>query len=1407
MTNIRRVLIVLVLSSICSFGMSQRGPGGVSEELSGQSTCRAWLDASTMTNLADGDPVILWPDVSLSLNSDDATPEPNGLPPVFRDDPANTINGYPVVTFEENQFLLINPTTDLNLGGTTTEKTVFMAFRTSTDVVSKQIVYEEGGCYRGFNVYIDSDSLIIGGYDLNQGGIQNDGTTDFDNTPQWGYTYVSRKIDPNSTYILTIQFNAPQAGAIYRNDPDYYIKGWLNGQVFDEIRYDNANLTNTNGSNTGINGIGTLSPHPDPIGLGAVNSAFVGKDGLNCNVTGTESFQGRLAELCYYNESLKASKRIIIENYLGAKYFANIIQNDKYDHQAAYGKEVIGIGQQPFNPSADPALYHDRSQGRNPFEIGSTLPSSAYSAADRFFLTGHNGQNLLYTSAGVPANSAYIRRLQRIWRIDERNSFPSVTLKVNENDLPPKPAGFSKLVLLIDEASPNFPNFTLSDTKVLEISKVGIVDYEIAYDFQDNSFFTLAWLKPTVQFAVNESFGIETNPLPDSTLFTVDLSLNFLPDNNPSNIFAVDYVFVDGSASSSLDYGYDYSDQSLGIQFPIGQSQTSISVYVKNDLVAEDPSTENFLLILENGPNTTSGIEIGARDTLTFSIYDDDPEPRASFSSTTSIGSEGDPGILLSVVRTGDDSGTSIVQIRRKPAPDSGTATYGEDYTCQNSENWIGSSALRRTELIFGPGENIKTVLVTFLDDIVNETDETLLFIIEPISGISVDSGDILEHTVTLVDEDPEPTAAFLADNQTGYESVGDPAIFIELDRPSTRDVTVYYSITGGTASGNTVDYTAASSGPVLIQADDTLAFISPLSISNSDNSPEPDETIIFQLDSAENAAIGVIDEHTYTILDTSPFQWKGASGVGKDSDNIIWMDANRMSMAGDQSSLPNFSPRDIEIARESDSSSEAQLLEALINGRNAIDFRGGNTSEADCYLIEDNSFTNLAGFVEKKSYFFVIKPDFVPSVTVSPNATPDHTNCSLIYEQGGSGRGISIYLYNGYLWMQAWNFTDNGPQSPWGFDENAASNSEIVASTTWARSSQNLVSGEAYVVSCHYDNFSDQPIQVFVNGEEGIISPSIISDPQNSVGRLYTHGADIGLGAVNNQARFHFSVSSGGDDRNAGYDGLMAEFIKFHEPQMSPARRTILENYLSAKYNIPLAGTDTEQIFDLSFASGPNLFNQEVAGVGRTSIDDYHGDSQGTAILRVQNPTFSSASSFGYLVWGHNGEELTNTWPFSYWNADLPDFIEERSGQVWKIFESPGDPISTTDILINFSASDNAQNFSNDASLLKLLVHDNSIPQDFSNASVYGVSEIRNGFVAFFNDIPVTNGMYIALANTSPFSMSPLPLELLYFDAELKGTYVDLDWETATEINNDYFVVERASEDLDWRPILTVTG
>ncbi|MGB6036117.1 MAG: hypothetical protein WBG42_07600, partial [Cryomorphaceae bacterium] len=86
-----------------------------------------------------------------------------------------------------------------------------------------------------------------------------------------------------------------------------------------------------------------------------------------------------------------------------------------------------------------------------------------------------------------------------------------------------------------------------------------------------------------------------------------------------------------------------------------------------------------------------------------------------------------------------------------------------------------------------------------------------------------------------------------------------------------------------------------------------------------------------------------------------------------------------------------------------------------------------------------------------------------------------------------------------------------------------------------------------------------------------------------------------------------------------------------------------------------------------------------------------------------------------------------------------------------------------------------------------------------------YNAAALMSGNVVKFTNVDLPNGSFMALGNSN--AATPLPIELISFDAELRGTYVDLDWETATEINNDYFVVERAGENLDWKPILTVTG
>jgi hypothetical protein len=51
------------------------------------------------------------------------------------------------------------------------------------------------------------------------------------------------------------------------------------------------------------------------------------------------------------------------------------------------------------------------------------------------------------------------------------------------------------------------------------------------------------------------------------------------------------------------------------------------------------------------------------------------------------------------------------------------------------------------------------------------------------------------------------------------------------------------------------------------------------------------------------------------------------------------------------------------------------------------------------------------------------------------------------------------------------------------------------------------------------------------------------------------------------------------------------------------------------------------------------------------------------------------------------------------------------------------------------------------------------------------------------------------------------LPIKLLYFRANYNGTTVDLNWSTTTEINNDYFTIERSADAINFEPILAKDG
>ncbi len=55
--------------------------------------------------------------------------------------------------------------------------------------------------------------------------------------------------------------------------------------------------------------------------------------------------------------------------------------------------------------------------------------------------------------------------------------------------------------------------------------------------------------------------------------------------------------------------------------------------------------------------------------------------------------------------------------------------------------------------------------------------------------------------------------------------------------------------------------------------------------------------------------------------------------------------------------------------------------------------------------------------------------------------------------------------------------------------------------------------------------------------------------------------------------------------------------------------------------------------------------------------------------------------------------------------------------------------------------------------------------------------------------------------------SNGALPVELLYFDAKIVEEDVVLSWSTVSEVDNDYFTVERSADGLNWKAISQVKG
>ncbi|HUP91651.1 MAG TPA: Calx-beta domain-containing protein [Solimonas sp.] len=168
-----------------------------------------------------------------------------------------------------------------------------------------------------------------------------------------------------------------------------------------------------------------------------------------------------------------------------------------------------------------------------------------------------------------------------------------------------------------------------------------------------------------------------------------------------------------------------------------------------------------------------------------------------------------------------------------------------------------------RTLHVFA-GETSATFQVGIADDADTEPSETLIITLVPPGGVEL--GEPSTFTMTIVDDDNQPTVRFTSAAQSAAEASGTATATVQLSFASTGAVTVPYTLSG---TSNTGDRTVTPPSPLTIPAGSTSATIS-IAL-NDDNLGEPDETLVITLGAPTGATLGIPAQHTLTIVDDDP--------------------------------------------------------------------------------------------------------------------------------------------------------------------------------------------------------------------------------------------------------------------------------------------------------------------------------------------------------------------------------------------------------------------------------------------------------------------------------------------------------------------------------------------------------
>jgi Flp pilus assembly protein TadG len=296
-------------------------------------------------------------------------------------------------------------------------------------------------------------------------------------------------------------------------------------------------------------------------------------------------------------------------------------------------------------------------------------------------------------------------------------------------------------------------------------------------------------------------------------------------------------VSVSYSISGSAAQGDDYTISPGTVVFGPGETLKGITITLLPDEIDEDDET--IVLTLGSPTNAVKGTP----DVHTVTLTDDDLPPTVFFSTESQT-----------ILESQDFE--AVLQLSA-PSSRPVTVSYSIGGTAQGAGvDYLVSSG----PAVIPPGDTTFPILVDVIDDLLDEEDETVEFVITGAMNATVDNPD--HHTATILDDDLPPFVFFTWKNQDASEESGEIFVQVELSAVSSKEITVPFDVAGTAENGT--DY-SINLTPLVIPPGQLTASISLTILPDADNS-EVDETIEISLQTPTNALVGNPGTNTITI-------------------------------------------------------------------------------------------------------------------------------------------------------------------------------------------------------------------------------------------------------------------------------------------------------------------------------------------------------------------------------------------------------------------------------------------------------------------------------------------------------------------------------------------------------------